>query len=394
MGDYFSSLDKLEEWKFHLDSHEELIAIFILNRTVRWRKDWESIPRRHFLGGVYTRDGRLITAPLSMSQTTLSKKITQLVELGLISVIESPPPKANQYKLNLSSPMPLSKPKRLQRFAKDQEGNVREPKNKSKKGAAETPSRSERNSDSEREKLYINREGKEEKVNKQSELTSRSVSELSEARKAKVEIVNKANAKRESLLSKQKLTMKEIKVVWQSELNALFPDNKAMSLPANTVHALRAKQEKWNESRRDETFAQFIRWTLENWGTILRVQLCWMTKNPPDPLRPDPWIIVSQMDSIYRLFEKRQTQWVKSADNYDPDSELHSRMSVGQSYEEAIQAIKDREEAERSGDRLRSLRDELRAIEGRMRYADPSERREAVRKARESIKQANNSVEL
>jgi len=396
MADYFSSLDKLEEWKLHLDPLEELIATFVLNRTIRWRKEWEAIPWRHFLGGVSSRDGRVIAAPLPLSRSTLAVKTANLIELGLLSVREFPSPRPSEYRLNLSVSMPLSKPKRLQNFAKsEEEGKLREPKTKKPFNSPRIElTGSENRTDSVRESNRLKREGKRENQKEGTKPRLRRGSDLSTARELRKEIQKEGKEKRETLFSKRRLSQKDIRTVWQSEVAALFSETNPLALPISVVHALSAKQKVWNKEERNETFGQFIRWTLENWGTIIRVQLSWMTKSPPDPLRPDPWVIINQMNSIHRLFEQRQSQWVRTADRFDPENELHQRMAIGQSYEEATQAMKDREEAERTGERLRSLRDELRGIEKRMSYADPSERREAVRKAREALREANNRVEL
>jgi hypothetical protein len=57
---------------------------FINERTLRYEKEWEYIPMRHFLEGVYSGRGELLHAGLPYAKATVIKAYQGLVDIGII----------------------------------------------------------------------------------------------------------------------------------------------------------------------------------------------------------------------------------------------------------------------------------------------------------------------
>ena len=69
-----------------LTNNEFRVLCFILNRTLRFHKEEERIPYRHFLKGVISRDGECITAAIPGDKRTIKRSLDSLKEKGLIDV--------------------------------------------------------------------------------------------------------------------------------------------------------------------------------------------------------------------------------------------------------------------------------------------------------------------
>lgn len=221
-------------------------------------------------------------------------------------------------------------------------------------------------------------------------------SELDTARDKADQIKADRKEKMSSLLTQRKLTKANIDKCWRNEVALRFPDTRPLSLSRGQQAAMWQKQKAYNEARPDgdKTFAQFICWCLDQWGTICRFNFGWM-KTGPDSAIPESWFIIRNFPEFYRLYEKREgLQWIQSLEGFDAESELCKRLQTGQSYEEAKLAMKDRATAQNQGDRLRAIASELRELEGRLRQMNPEERRQQVLEARAKIKEANNQIEL
>jgi hypothetical protein len=81
---------------------EYLLLLFIYNRTIMWGKTKERIPHRHFIEGVYSQEGMLITYRCGVNKNTLIKSIKELEDNNLIiKYEESTNLKGAVYGLNL-----------------------------------------------------------------------------------------------------------------------------------------------------------------------------------------------------------------------------------------------------------------------------------------------------
>jgi hypothetical protein len=72
MGKWGTAFDILRDVVYgqsvYLNLYEQTTLHFIFRRTQFFGKDWEHIPLRHFLGGVWSREYFVITPPIRISE--------------------------------------------------------------------------------------------------------------------------------------------------------------------------------------------------------------------------------------------------------------------------------------------------------------------------------------
>ncbi|MET0465347.1 MAG: hypothetical protein ABW007_19455 [Chitinophagaceae bacterium] len=66
------------EWGQFMKANVVRVCDFISRRTLTFGKEWEAIPERHFLNGVFKRTGECITPGLAMSRSTLLRALDSL----------------------------------------------------------------------------------------------------------------------------------------------------------------------------------------------------------------------------------------------------------------------------------------------------------------------------
>jgi hypothetical protein len=76
----------MNQWRSVLSPAEVEVLYYINERTTRYDKEVEKIPLKHFIEGVYTREGIRIIAGLNRNKSTIIKAYQQLQEKGLIVV--------------------------------------------------------------------------------------------------------------------------------------------------------------------------------------------------------------------------------------------------------------------------------------------------------------------
>ena len=77
----------LTRWSIFLGSNSTLVLLFIVDRTLRFKKIREQIPNRHFIDGVISADGEVIHAGIPMGTTSVRKSVAGLRDAGLIDYI-------------------------------------------------------------------------------------------------------------------------------------------------------------------------------------------------------------------------------------------------------------------------------------------------------------------
>ena len=65
------------------------VLSFVIERTLRWGKIRESISYRHFLEGVYSRDGVLVQPRIRIARRNLPKAVRFLETLGVLTVVRA-----------------------------------------------------------------------------------------------------------------------------------------------------------------------------------------------------------------------------------------------------------------------------------------------------------------
>ncbi len=79
-----------EEW-VHVLSHAELLALlYVVRRTLGFKKDQDSISYTQFLHGIVTREGKVLDRGCGIkSRSTLAAALRQLEERGLIRSVKT-----------------------------------------------------------------------------------------------------------------------------------------------------------------------------------------------------------------------------------------------------------------------------------------------------------------
>lgn len=68
-----------------LTRSEYMVLRFINERTLRYQKEWEFIPMRHFLNGVFSGEGKRVHAGLPYAKATIIKAYQSLIEKGFLA---------------------------------------------------------------------------------------------------------------------------------------------------------------------------------------------------------------------------------------------------------------------------------------------------------------------
>ena len=71
---------------FDLDLYERATLNFIFARTRFYNKQWEYIPLRHFLNGVWSKEVGCVCAPIRISEKKLLESLKHLEGKGIIEV--------------------------------------------------------------------------------------------------------------------------------------------------------------------------------------------------------------------------------------------------------------------------------------------------------------------
>jgi len=79
----------LNRWLVEVGINSGLVLLFITERTLRWGKEWEYIPQRHFIFGVTdVRTGEALHSGLPVSKSTLWACLSDVEERGLVGTMK------------------------------------------------------------------------------------------------------------------------------------------------------------------------------------------------------------------------------------------------------------------------------------------------------------------
>jgi hypothetical protein len=90
MGKFGTAFDILRDVVFgkaqYMDLYEQTTLIYIFRRTRIYGKDWESIPLRHFMSGVWSRKNGCIAPRIRISETKLLEALASLESKTIIEI--------------------------------------------------------------------------------------------------------------------------------------------------------------------------------------------------------------------------------------------------------------------------------------------------------------------
>ena len=102
MGKWGNAFDILRDTVYglaqHLDLYEQTTLHFIFRRTQYFGKDWEPIPLRQFLRGVWSKEYGCITPRIRISEKKLLEALKSLEAKGIIQVVRAVT-KSNRYRI-------------------------------------------------------------------------------------------------------------------------------------------------------------------------------------------------------------------------------------------------------------------------------------------------------
>jgi hypothetical protein len=82
--------DVMTPYGLYLDTYERDVLNFIFLRTRLYRKEWESIPIKHFKNGVFSADGNLVAPPVDVSEPKIWECLKHLKGKGIVEVRSYP----------------------------------------------------------------------------------------------------------------------------------------------------------------------------------------------------------------------------------------------------------------------------------------------------------------
>lgn len=250
------------------------VFAFIVQRTLKYNKESERIPLRHFLDGVYSsRNKNPIIAGLKVSKPTLIEAISTLGKLGFISHVKNST--GNLFIVNTSNiqnrvknaMLKLSKKYKasLERSTTEQDNNSTRSKIKPLVVKNKTAN------------IRINKKTKrKEGVSDALRSPVRSIEE-------KVDIIRKqyqnniSRAAKEKQQSVSSLSVQSILTVWNKIAPTSITQKEASILCRNF------KNIKMPESL---TWDKLLIWSITSWKYIVTSKFSWMCNTPP-PLVPD-----------------------------------------------------------------------------------------------------------
>jgi len=274
-------------WTRHISPAELSLLAFIFDRTFGWNKAAEQISRKQFRDGVQGHDGRFFHRGTGLSDSTIKRSISSMLNSGIILRYDSESEVRQgtpYYEINLSwnPPEMLTTPKRLKTFAKTdeeyhQEGGQNEPPGG---GQNEPPGGVKMNP------LRSNKKGKKEKREEAEGSCEPQATRvgLAEVKEMAQEIQKRKEGKREARKAVRLLNKKDISALWLSTLRAFHPDASSLPLSIRESSALWQKQRLWNDAYPSgDTFALFLCFVIEHWSSFMVREFGWMKEAPQAP---------------------------------------------------------------------------------------------------------------
>lgn len=75
---------RVDQHGIELDRNEHYLLLFILERTIRFKKSMERITYEQFIHGVYNREGKLVIRGTLLNKRTLMAALAKLTDLGIL----------------------------------------------------------------------------------------------------------------------------------------------------------------------------------------------------------------------------------------------------------------------------------------------------------------------
>lgn len=271
-----------------LTPSEYMVLRFINERTLRWQKDRERIPMRHFLQGIISKKGELIQAGLPCSKSSIVKAYQSLVSRGFIKQTYDRQG-ANVFHICFETIL-----QEAQSMAASIVRGLKPARNKKSRVVTEsTASRDKAVTES-----TANNIQNREEINTRRKLASGTVSvEGEESITDKIKATIEGGKKRISARAKKSSTRfnyTNAVAAWKEAVIRQYPGTAIAGVSREEFGRLKRA---YGHSTLPIPFHEFVSWAVENWESLRRHELSWATRMP---LQPD----FQSFTSLYKYFIK------------------------------------------------------------------------------------------
>lgn len=282
------------KWTNELGPRNSMVFQFINMRTYKYGKIAESIPVRHFVDGVYTRNGDLLHAGLGMSRSTVKSALHDLEDMGLVKVTSAHNDDgqlANIYEINF----------KLLEQGPDSMSKLNVPK-KAKGGQNLTGGRLNPNRGvGQNLTPYKETEGKRQIVRDRN-IPPQAGGLEDSIRGAQQRNREKRTQKRNSL--NHKITKAGLKALWSELLIEHYPDMPILFMTDKEWGRFKKQHDTMN--LHGHKLPDILTWIVTEWRELMDGPMAWVRKYEPNPEVPTARIVV-------RFFRKFVEQYASTA---------------------------------------------------------------------------------
>jgi hypothetical protein len=312
-------------WMAQLVGSEFKVLNFVLERTLPFGKQREVIPLRHFIGGVWTRDGSMVTAGTGLSRRAVLYAIGGLLERGLLTRWDRAPrigghaQDAHWFALNFKTLWQkeedmLRTPKRLKPVTLSREREEFEEGGCKKRtpGGAKIAPRSNRKIEAIEETPLL-RKGVADATAMESVISAADQA-LARNRARRQEKLKRAEAK---------FTLMNFNKMWQSAQTNAFPRTPVNAISVRSFAIVRSSLKTYKLS---VPFNDFLGWFFDGYAAMrTSKRFAWINKNAdllPLPPVPTPDVLVRYFKhfvaaheaSVQSGYNERAVDWKLKAD--------------------------------------------------------------------------------
>lgn len=288
----------VREWSLELTMQQLSMVIFIFDRTAAWGKEWELIRYSSFVEGITSKDGsKRYAAGVCNSVSTATRITNELLALDML--VKRRSQAGNLWALNYNRSNNRMKPTRkIKRDQSPVTGSNQSPMN----GSNQSPVTGYKNN-------YVKKGTVTQKITPRC-LTAREDISITEAL---ANATGKAKAARDRKAAKRggKLGSLEVSHLWASSLkDADWVESSDLAsgrlyLSKKESQALKSYGDRFNQNYPNDSFADFMKWVIQQWPGIREEVFGWMTK-APSPESPVALFIIKWADKIEAVYMKRQ----------------------------------------------------------------------------------------
>lgn len=303
------------KWSRELTPAQITVLQFINIRTFKYGKSIEKIPARHFLEGVYSREGNQIHAGIGISQSTLKRALRGLGEQGLVH--------AHRKGRGTLHPTEYAIDFKMLERGPDMSSKLRMPKNL--KGVTMNPSRghNEPFKGSQRAIEYTD-------SNKQI-ITSRNVPPTGGADGLSGAITAATSRNREKRRHKRstlnaKITKSGVKALWQDLMIPRYPDEPMLFVTDKEWG--RFKSQYNTIDLHGHTIVDVLTWIVDEWERLMDNEMSWVRKYTPN-------VYIPTMELVVKYFRRFVEVYASEASRRKKEDGVAAVQRLRQSREQA-----------------------------------------------------------